>query len=82
MRQIVQLFHKAAYLFFIVFGEIAGPVVFIAAAPDNSGGGGGLLLNHIGEHATGLLFVYIAAQAAAAPGNFFPYEYAEAIAQV
>src|SRR5688572_21560764 len=82
MRKLVKLGHKGTDLFLIELLEIARPIVLVSEAPNYDSGVVPVLVDHIHEHPAGLLLVPLAAQTAAAPWNFFPYQKPKFITQV
>ena len=63
-------------------GIFGGPVVFVAEAPEQNAGMVVVLRDHVAQGAAAHLLEDVVADTAAAPGNLFPHEQAEAVAEL
>src|SRR5690606_35742728 len=81
MGKVMELLHEHTDFLFVKLLEIAGPIVLVAQSPNDNRRVIIMLFDHIGQHPTGLCLVYFTAQSTAAPGNFLPYQYTQAIAR-
>ena len=79
---IIQLGHEGADGLFVEDFEVAGPVVFIAQSPEDHGRMITVLVDHVAQHAARLILVSVAAEAPAGPGDLFPYQHSQLVAQV
>ena len=73
---------KARIAGLLIVGVFGGPVVLVAEAPEENAGVVVVLGDHVAEHAARHLFEDVVADAAAAPGDLFPDEDAEPVAEI
>lgn len=79
MRLIVQLLHESVDLLLAEVGDVTRPVILVAQAPNNHRGMVVVLVDHIAQHASGLLLVSLSSQPAAAPRYFLPDQQAQLV---
>jgi len=82
MGEAVQFLHESADTVFIEIWKISGPVVLIPQSPEDHRRVVVMLADHVGQHPPRLSLVLPAAESATTPGDLFPYQDAQAIAEM
>src|SRR4030095_2073334 len=69
VRDSIQFSHERANLFLVKLFKVTWPIVFISQTPNNHSRMIAMLIDHVSQHASRLVFVTLAAETAATPGN-------------